>query len=661
MKKHIIRFAMAFAAASVLAACVKEEMNSLNGGDEVAEGVEFTITLNTPTKTVNNGLSTEWVAGDKVNVFHAVSGTQDYVNDGAFECKSGSSFTGKLGATLNADASYDWYVSYPYDESMTSPKSMPINIPSDQYQTEDGSMAHLCGSLCPLAGKVEGRSSGSAVSVTMNHLVTVMKIKVTNYEANPMDLSLVSFMANGCTHENETVTLMDGIHAQTITGTYTVDFTGDRISYTQVDKGMGTGTPRPLLHLETSKTLGLNESATVYMAAIPFYVANATSLTIGMNDDEAGIEQYIYGKNVACGAGQICGVKQGSRLAPPFKDGINFYIGIKNGDGTYTYEDRWRCDLPSDFQFSGEFKFTDLFTTYNSDAWIDITEIGSGNQNTLVQNEYDAVAACIQSRVGVSNGGGVWRKNGRWNSNFNVNWGNDKNGVFLKWHGGHQPTGPEASWYIWFRIQDPFADKLIASNGVNRLQNNRFDFYYLYGDEHMLTRIGWVTGGSDIARDIHINTQYNTSTNDYSNGKLATFKTAWMVEDHLVSSDGRVLIQNNLEDNSFGLTEEAAKYCQQSKGLYWIPAHYTEFASDTNPGEYEKRADPESREAEANLAAELAAFGITITENGHIILDNNYDTTKKFCISPRIKFEYDYGTIVYTYGSRYLPGLCLNI
>ena len=177
----------------------------------------------------------------------------------------------------------------------------------------------------------------------------------------------------------------------------------------------------------------------------------------------------------------------------------------------------------------------------------------------------------------------------------------------------------------------------------------------------MLTRIGYVTGGADIARDIHINTQYNTATNDYSDGKLATFKTPWMVEDHLVSSDGRVLIKNNLVNNSFGLTEEAAKYCQQSKGLYWIPAHYTEFASPTNPGEYEKRSNPESRSEEANLAAELAAFGITMTENGHIILGENYNTSKAFCITPRIKFEYDYGTIVYTYGSRYLPGLCLNI
>ena len=665
MKKNIIRLAIIFVAASFLAGCVKEEINSGNGSG-IAEGTEFTISLDLKTKTANDGLNTVWVEGDKVNVFHAVSGTQDYIDDGVFEFTSGSSFSGKLTGALESGTSYDWYVAYPYDKDMHSPKSMNINVPSDQYQSEDGSMAHLCGSLCPLAGKASGLSSNSAVSVRMKPLVTVMKIKVTNYEANPMDLSLVSFMANGCTHENETVTLLSGMHEKTITGSYTVDFTGEKISYTQVDKGNGTGTPRPLLHLQTSKRLGLNESATVYLATIPFYIANATSLTIGMNNNEGGIEQYIYGKNVACGAGQICGVKQGSRLAPPFKDGINFYIGVKNADGSYSYEDRWRCDLPSDFQFSGEFSFTELFTTFNSDAWIDITEVGSGNQNDLVRNEYDAVAACIESRVAVSDGGGVWSKNGRWNSNFNVNWANDKNGVFLKWYGGYQPTGPVASWYIWFRIQDPFADKFIASNGVNRLRNDAIDNFYLFGQtdaaEHTFTRIGWVTGGADIAKDIHINTQYNTATNDYTGGNLATFKTGWMVENHLMSTDGRLLIKNDLNSPySFGLTEEAQKYCRFSRGLYWIPAAFIHYSSPTNATEYEKRSDPESRTGEKEIADLLSGYGVTIIDSGHIMLADDYDTTQRFCIIPRIKFEYDYGTIVYTYGSRYLPGLSLNI
>ena len=651
MKKHII-ILLAILVAGFSASCTKE-LNPDNTGNTVQEGTKFTISLNPVTKTINDGLSTRWAEGDQVGVFHAVAGSTKYVNDGSFTYTSGTEFKGELSEALQPGNNYDWYVVYPYDERTTSPKAMFINIPADQYQSEDGSMAHLCGSLCPLAGKSLNLSIGAPVEVTMNHLTTVMKLIVTNYEANPMDLNLVSFMANGCTHETETVNLMAGAHAQTITGTYSVDFTGDKLIYNHIDKGMGSGSPRPLVHLNTAKTIGLNESATVYLAAIPFYVPNATSTTIGMNNNSGGVEMALYGKNAACKAGDITPLKQGSRLAPPFKDGINFYHGQKKDDGTYEFQDGWwRCDLPSDFQFSGQFNFADLFYTCNTgDAKAEMLD--AGNQNDRGGNgnatRYNELAACCQ--------GFKWVANRRWDNNFNVNYG-DKAGLFFNCNVGHNV----GSWLIWFRIQDPFKDKLIASNGVNRLQNNSFDFFYLYNDEHMLTRIGWVTGGNNIARDIHINTQYNTATNDYSDdGKLATFKAPWKVENHLVSSDGRVLIKNNLVDNSFGLTEDAANYCKQSRGLYWIPAAYTEFKSNTNPGEYEKRADPESREGEANLAAELKAFGITMTDNGHIILDNTYDTSKSFCITPRIKFEYDYGTIVYTYGSRYLPGLCLNI
>lgn len=651
MKKHIALLSVVAALFS-LTSCLDEQLGEPQGGN-VDAGVEFTITLNPATRTVNNGLSTEWVAGDKVNVFHAVAGSTDYVNDGMFEFESGSSFTGRIASALETGKSYDWYVSYPYDENMTSPKAMTINVPGDQYQSEDGSKAHLAGSLCPLAGKAKGLAAtpASSVVISMKPLVTVMEIKVTNYEKNPMDLTLVSFMANGCTHENETVNLMAGAHAQTITGTYNVDFTGDKTVYNHIDKGMGTGSPRPLLHLNTSKNLGLNESATVYLATIPFYIPNATSMTIGMNNNSGGVTMSIYGKNISCKAGDICSIRQGSRLEPPFKDGINFYHGQKNADGSYTFQDGWwRCDLPSDFQFSGEFTFADLFYTSNVDAWVKMLD--AGNQNDRGGNgnaaRFNELSACCQ--------GFSWVANRRWDNNFNVDYG-DKAGLFMDCYAGYNV----GSWLIWFRIQDPFKDKFEASNGVNRLKNESIDFNYLTGNEHEMVRIAYVTGGYNIARDIHINTQYNTATNDYSGGKLATFKAPWMVENQLVSTDGRVLIKNNLVDHSFGLTEEAAKYCGQSRGLYWIPAAYTEFASDTNPDEYEKRADPESREQEANLAAELKVFGITMTESGHIILGDNYDTSKKFCITPRIKFEYDYGTIVYTYGSRYLPGLCLNI
>ena len=449
--KQTFKYALALAAALAFVGCQKEDPQNMNE-DNVQEGVEFTISLPTETKTINDGLSTIWAEGDKVNVFHAVAGTQDYVNDGAFTLTSGTDFTGTLGAELDAAAQYDWYVSYPYNESMTTPKGMTINIPNDQTVSE-GSMAHLCGDLCPLAGKATGLAGDAKVSVPMQHLVTVMKIKVTNYSPVAMDLNLVSFRADGCTHENETVSLINS-DAQTITGTYTVDFTGDRVSYTQIDKGMGTGTSRPLVHLSEAKTLKLNESATVYMAALPFFVANGTSITIGMNKNDGGVGIHIYGKNVSCKAGQVCSVKQGSIKAPPFKDGINFYLGMKNGDGSYTYEDRWRCDLPEGYTLDKTFDFADLFTTCNTgDAWWSIANIGRTNQNDKAGNHengggeeaFQTLCDALTLAEGTT-WARIWNGQEGWDTAFDVDYG-DKSGLLIESYVGYNV----GNWLIWYR------------------------------------------------------------------------------------------------------------------------------------------------------------------------------------------------------------------
>ena len=94
MKKHIALLSVVAALFS-FTGCIDEQLGQ-NQGDGVEAGAEFTINLNPATRTVNNGLSTEWVEGDNVNVFHAVAGTTDYIDDGAFEFTSGTMFKGKL-------------------------------------------------------------------------------------------------------------------------------------------------------------------------------------------------------------------------------------------------------------------------------------------------------------------------------------------------------------------------------------------------------------------------------------------------------------------------------------------------------------------------------------------------------------------------------------
>ena len=447
--KRLFYFWATLATVLTLTNCQKEELTNGEHGENASLADKYIIHLSTPTKTANNGLSTVWVKGDKVNVFHAVAGTEDYVNDGAFEYSSGDAFAGSLGEPLEKGEAYDWYIAYPYREKMKTPKSMSVSITREQEQSEDGNMGHLCNSLCPLFGKVKGISADQEVKLTMEHLVTVMKIKVTNYEADPCLLETVSFSHHDASN-----------NFTPLCGNYLVDLTAETQEFVQNESSLNADISdwkendaftkaqieddpsSPYVKLQSPKTLNLNESATVYLVCRPYTIKNATLLCIGMNMTEGGVSQAIYGKNHVCKAGSINGVKQGSRLAPPFKSGINFYHGKKNADGSYSIDNDgwWRCDLPEGFNLQGSFNFKDLFTTTNVDAVFQL--IDKGNQNITVQSMYDQFKACINETKG----------SGEWNGNEDLEVNlyfpdDDRSGVFINATAGYNV----GAWPILYR------------------------------------------------------------------------------------------------------------------------------------------------------------------------------------------------------------------
>ena len=80
MKQFVIRFTILLTFVASLLSCTNEYVSLV----PEQEGSEFTLRL-LQTKTVNDGYSTRWVKGDKVNVFHAEAGTDNFISDGAFE------------------------------------------------------------------------------------------------------------------------------------------------------------------------------------------------------------------------------------------------------------------------------------------------------------------------------------------------------------------------------------------------------------------------------------------------------------------------------------------------------------------------------------------------------------------------------------------------
>ena len=74
MKKNLFALGVALASAFTLTNCTEE----IQTAPEV-ENTPYTIYADAAeTKTANDGLSTVWVAGDALNVFHAPAGSSEY-------------------------------------------------------------------------------------------------------------------------------------------------------------------------------------------------------------------------------------------------------------------------------------------------------------------------------------------------------------------------------------------------------------------------------------------------------------------------------------------------------------------------------------------------------------------------------------------------------
>ena len=75
MKKKLVLIGVVISSIFTLSNCTQEMDAPVT--DET--GVPFEFCANIKTRTANDGMGTDWVAGDAVNLFHAVAGTTEYV------------------------------------------------------------------------------------------------------------------------------------------------------------------------------------------------------------------------------------------------------------------------------------------------------------------------------------------------------------------------------------------------------------------------------------------------------------------------------------------------------------------------------------------------------------------------------------------------------
>ncbi len=288
--KKIISWGMMLAAAFTLTNCAKEIDAPVQEPESV--GYPFEIVASTvDTKTVNDGMSTKWADGDKINVFYALGETADYVDNGAFtvEDVEEGRFTGTLKEQLSVEEEYDWYVLYPYNDKVTTPGAKTagytyIGYSTGLNQTGYNSMASLKGSVCPLYGTA--KYAGVRPEITMNHLSSIIAINVTNQNEEPLTITTASFTA-----------------PEDIVGSYFIDITGESVVYTPSDANYVKNTA--VVNVTSGATaLAQGESAILYAAIKPFTAAAGQKLTLSVNGYSKDIT-IPNDKNVTFTAGKI--------------------------------------------------------------------------------------------------------------------------------------------------------------------------------------------------------------------------------------------------------------------------------------------------------------------------------------------------------------------
>ena len=282
--KKILSWGLMLAAAFTLTNCAKEITNP----DQQPEtaGYPFEISASVvDTKTVNDGIKTKWVAGDQINLFHAVCDMTEYKNDGAFTISNAdaSKFGGSICEALDPTEEYDWYAFYPYTSTLETPKNttVAINIGTGLVQDGYNSMAHLAGEAMPLYGKAVAVPGADMPSIAMSQLASVLAVNVTNNTDAAIVVEEVSFVADG----------------NNISGTFYVDFSGEKVTYKPA-QALTTAT----VTVANPTSLAVGATATVYIPIAPFGGYDGDTMTLTVNDLT---KEIFLSKDVDFTAGRI--------------------------------------------------------------------------------------------------------------------------------------------------------------------------------------------------------------------------------------------------------------------------------------------------------------------------------------------------------------------
>lgn len=337
MKKLSLFLGMALAASLSLTNCTEKIEGPI--APATPAGIPFEISADISTKTTNDGLATKWATGDAINLFHAETGTAEYVSDNDFtlDANRDGVFTGNLsGGGLNASRSY-WYAIYPYNQALETPannattaKYFYVGGRSDTPAVQNGnnSTSHLVERYAPLWGKAANVPSNEKPSMIMQHLASVVKVKVTNTTEKPLTVNSVAFTST-----------------EPIVGQFYIDVTGTAVEYTTGTSLYNSSTAS--LTVNGATPLANGESAVYYIPIKPHTVAKDATLKISVNGYE---KPLTLPKDVTFTAGKIKTlVFDYNKVVvdyvtipwtEDFSGDLSLYTLVKGGSDTKTYNDK---------------------------------------------------------------------------------------------------------------------------------------------------------------------------------------------------------------------------------------------------------------------------------------------------------------------------------
>ena len=276
MKKIFSWMGVLAAAAMTLAGCA-EELGQPKV--EAESGVPYELVAKVATKTVNDGLATDWDDDDALNVFYAETGSEDYGTNCPFTVADAEEglFKGTLHTELDAAKAYDWYVLYSDGkaEYIKSPASTDSNggytylgDSRGLLQSEYGSKAHLVGSSCPLYGVVKELGAAAPLSLDMKQLASVIELKVTNATDAPLTVKTAIIKVPGTD----------------LVGSFYFDLTTSPVTYTPVS---GKTYDYATVTVENPAELAVGESAALYFVVNPLTLEAGDKWSIQINETEA--------------------------------------------------------------------------------------------------------------------------------------------------------------------------------------------------------------------------------------------------------------------------------------------------------------------------------------------------------------------------------------